>query len=164
MFFLLAACSNKMSLNDTSQQDDAALAIPSSLLAAAVAPPAVEVESQQPVLQLEGMTPDLEEEAPVAAPQAADSLLSSPSPAPTELALPPAPPSLEPQHLSQSQLGPGPEPKVLTYLPPPPKHLPATPLEYLVTWTGPGPVTPLTAPPGSLPRPSAPLPQPAVLF
>uniref|UniRef100_A0A8C7IQR5 Tight junction protein 1 n=1 Tax=Oncorhynchus kisutch TaxID=8019 RepID=A0A8C7IQR5_ONCKI len=66
------------------QQDDAALAIPSSLLPAAVAPPAVETESQQPVLQLEGMTPDLEEETPVAAPQSADTLLSSPSPAPTE--------------------------------------------------------------------------------
>ncbi|XP_042180175.1 tight junction protein ZO-1 isoform X3 [Oncorhynchus tshawytscha] len=94
------------------QQDDAALAIPSSLLPAAVAPPAVETESQQPVLQLEGMTPDLEEETPVAAPQAADTLLSSPSPAPTELAPPPTPPSLEPQHLSQSPLGPGPEPKM----------------------------------------------------
>uniref|UniRef100_A0AAZ3P2C2 Tight junction protein ZO-1-like n=1 Tax=Oncorhynchus tshawytscha TaxID=74940 RepID=A0AAZ3P2C2_ONCTS len=71
-----------------------------------------QTESQQPVLQLEGMTPDLEEETPVAAPQAADTLLSSPSPAPTELAPPPTPPSLEPQHLSQSPLGPGPEPKM----------------------------------------------------
>ncbi|XP_041705648.2 tight junction protein ZO-1 isoform X6 [Coregonus clupeaformis] len=99
------------------QQDDAALASPASLLpaAVAVAPPAVEDESQQPMLQLEGMTPDLEEAAPAAAPRAADSsLLSSPSPAPTELAPPPTPtpPSLEPQHLSQSQPGPGPEPKM----------------------------------------------------
>uniref|UniRef100_A0A8K9XGV4 Tight junction protein 1b n=1 Tax=Oncorhynchus mykiss TaxID=8022 RepID=A0A8K9XGV4_ONCMY len=61
-----------------------------------------QTESQQPVLQLEGMTPDLEEETPVAAPQAADTLLSSPSPAPTELAPPPTPPSLEPQHLYQA--------------------------------------------------------------
>uniref|UniRef100_A0A674ENZ1 Zona occludens protein 1 n=2 Tax=Salmo trutta TaxID=8032 RepID=A0A674ENZ1_SALTR len=69
------------------QQDDAALAIPSSLLSAAVAvaPPVVEAESQQPVLQVEGMTSEPEEEAP-----AADSLLSSPTP--TELAPPPTPP------------------------------------------------------------------------
>ncbi|XP_036816628.1 tight junction protein ZO-1 isoform X4 [Oncorhynchus mykiss] len=90
------------------QQDDAALlAIPSSLLpaAVAVAPPVVEAESQQPALQVEGMTSEPEEEAP-----AADSLLSSP--APTELAPPPTPPSLEPQPLSDTQLGPGPEPKM----------------------------------------------------
>ncbi|XP_055789134.1 tight junction protein ZO-1-like isoform X8 [Salvelinus fontinalis] len=89
------------------QQDDAALASPSSLLpaAVAVAPPVVEAESQQPALQVEGMTSEPEEEAP-----AADSLLSSP--APTELAPPPTPPSLEPQPLSDLQLGPGPEPKM----------------------------------------------------
>ncbi|XP_071271868.1 tight junction protein ZO-1-like isoform X3 [Salvelinus alpinus] len=89
------------------QQDDAALASPSSLLpaAVAVAPPVVEAESQQPALQVEGMTSEPEEEAP-----AADSLLSSP--APTELAPPPTPPSLEPQPLSDPQLGPGPEPKM----------------------------------------------------
>lgn len=112
MLFLLAACCNKMSLNDTSQQDDAALAIPSSLLSAAVAvaPPVVEAESQQPVLQVEGMTSEPEEEAP-----AADSLLSSPTL--TELARPPTPPSLEPQPVSDQQLGRCPEPKVSTYLP-----------------------------------------------
>ncbi|XP_029613243.1 tight junction protein ZO-1 isoform X4 [Salmo trutta] len=89
------------------QQDDAALAIPSSLLSAAVAvaPPVVEAESQQPVLQVEGMTSEPEEEAP-----AADSLLSSPTP--TELAPPPTPPSLEPQPVSDQQLGRGPEPKM----------------------------------------------------
>ncbi|XP_028971093.2 tight junction protein ZO-1 isoform X4 [Esox lucius] len=96
------------------QQDDAALAIPSSLLPLAVAaPPTVEAELQQPVLQqLEGMTLDLQEEAPAAVPQAADSLLSSPSPAPTELAPPPTPPSLEPQHPSEPLLGPGSQPKM----------------------------------------------------
>uniref|UniRef100_A0A8K9X9U8 Tight junction protein 1b n=1 Tax=Oncorhynchus mykiss TaxID=8022 RepID=A0A8K9X9U8_ONCMY len=40
-----------------------------------------------------------------------NSLLSSP--APTELAPPPTPPSLEPQPLSDTQLGPGPEPKLV---------------------------------------------------
>ncbi|XP_045544576.1 tight junction protein ZO-1 isoform X3 [Salmo salar] len=89
------------------QQDDAALAIPSSLLSAAVAvaPPVVEAESQQPVLQVEGMTSEPEEEAP-----AADSLLSSPTL--TELARPPTPPSLEPQPVSDQQLGRCPEPKM----------------------------------------------------
>uniref|UniRef100_A0A4W5LI37 Tight junction protein 1b n=1 Tax=Hucho hucho TaxID=62062 RepID=A0A4W5LI37_9TELE len=64
-----------------------------------------QAESQQPVLQVEGMTSEPKEETP-----AADSLLSSP--APTELAPPPTPPSLEPQPLSDPQLGPGPEPKM----------------------------------------------------
>ncbi|CAB1322620.1 unnamed protein product, partial [Coregonus sp. 'balchen'] len=111
------------------QQDSAALAIPSSLLPAAVVPPVVEAESQHPALQVEGMTPEPEEAAPAAAPQAADSLPSSH--APTELAPPPTPPSLEPQPLSDPQLGPGPKPKVLTYLLPPPQHLPAASLEHL---------------------------------
>uniref|UniRef100_A0A6Q2ZGN4 Tight junction protein 1b n=1 Tax=Esox lucius TaxID=8010 RepID=A0A6Q2ZGN4_ESOLU len=85
-----------------------------------------QAELQQPVLQqLEGMTLDLQEEAPAAVPQAADSLLSSPSPAPTELAPPPTPPSLEPQHPSEPLLGPGSQPKVPTYLPAPTQHLPA---------------------------------------
>ncbi|XP_045074628.1 tight junction protein ZO-1-like isoform X3 [Coregonus clupeaformis] len=87
------------------QQDSAALAIPSSLLPAAVVPPVVEAESQHPALQVEGMTPEPEEAAP-----AADSLPSSH--APTELAPPPTPPPLEPQPLSDPQLGPGPKPKM----------------------------------------------------
>lgn len=82
-----------MSFNDTSQQDEAALPMP-SFPPTAVAPPAVEQAAQ---LQLE------EPPAAAAAP------LSSPSPAP-ELTQPPPPPPppLEP-HLSGP---PGPEPKV----------------------------------------------------
>ncbi|KAL0968671.1 hypothetical protein UPYG_G00270000 [Umbra pygmaea] len=103
----------KMSAAPQQQGDAASLASPSSLLPVAVAasPPAAEQESQQPVLQqLEGMTLALQEEVPAAAPQAADSLLSSPSPAPTELAPPPTSLSLE--HLCGPLLGPGPEPKM----------------------------------------------------
>lgn len=102
-----------MSFNNTSQQDEAALPLP-SFPPPAIAPPAVE----QPA-QLEGAAPEEPPAAP-AAPQA-DSL-SSPSPAPELIQPPPpTPPPLEP-HLSGP---PGPEPKV--------------PAVSSATWTGPGP-------------------------
>lgn len=100
-----------MSLNNTSQQDEAALPMP-SLPPPAAAPPAVE----QPV-QLEGM--HLEEPSAAATAPQADSL-SSPSPAP-ELIQPLPPPPHEPH---PSGL-PGPEPKVPAVSP--------------ATRTGPGP-------------------------
>lgn len=98
-----------MSLNNTSQQDEAALPMP-TLPPTVVAPPAVE----QPV-QLEGM--HLEEPPAAAAAPQADSL-SSPSPAP-ELIQPPPPP-----HEPHPSGPPGPEPKV--------------PAVSLATRTGPG--------------------------
>lgn len=104
-----------MSLNNTSQQDEATLSNPTLPPAAVVAPPAVE----QPV-QLEGMHPE-EPPAAAAAPQA-DSL-SSPSPAPELIQPPPPPPP--PPHEPYPSGPPGPEPKV-------PAASPAT-------RTGPGP-------------------------
>lgn len=101
-----------MSFNNTSQQEEAPLPLP-SFPPPVVAPPAVE----QPA-QLEGV-PLEEPPAAAAAPQA-DSL-SSPSPAPELIQPPPPPPPLEP-HLSGP---PGPEPKV--------------PAVSSATWTGPGP-------------------------
>lgn len=102
-----------MSLNDTSQQGEAALSMP-SLPPTVVTTPAVE----QPV-QLEGV--HLEEPpAATAAPQS-DSL-NSPSPAP-ELIQPPPPPP--PPHEPHPSGQPGPEPKVPAVSP--------------ATRTGPGP-------------------------
>ena len=99
-----------MSLNNTSQQDEAALPMP-SLPPTVVAPPAVE----QPV-QLEGM--HLEEPPGAAAAPQADSL-SSPSPAPELIQTPPPP------HEPHPSGPPGPEPKVPAVSP--------------ATRTGPGP-------------------------
>lgn len=89
-----------MSLNNTSQQDEAAL---HSLPPSVVAPPAVE-------LPVEGIHPE-EPPAATAAPQA-DSL-SSPSPAPDLIQPPPPPPPPLESHL------PGPEPKVPAVSPAP---------------------------------------------
>lgn len=103
-----------MSFNNTSQQDEAALPMP-SLPPSVVAPPAAE----QPV-QLEAM--HLEEPPGAAAAPQADSL-SSPSSAPELFQpLPPPPPPPHEPHLSGP---PGPEPKVPAVSP--------------ATWTGPGP-------------------------
>lgn len=99
-----------MSLNNTSQQGEAAVPMP-SLPPTSVATPAAE----QPV-QLEGM--HLEEPPAAAAAPQADSL-SSPSPAP-ELIQPPPPP-----HEPHPSGLPGPEPKVPAVSP--------------ATRTGPGP-------------------------
>ena len=86
-----------MSFNNASQQDEAALPMP-SLLPTVVAPPAIEQPEQLEGVHLEGPP------AAATAPQA--SSLSSPSPAP-ELNHPPPPP-----HESQPSGPPGPEPKV----------------------------------------------------
>lgn len=91
-----------MSLNNTSQQDEAALPMP-SLPPTVVTPPAVE----QPV-QLESM--HLEEPPAAAAAPQADSI-NSPSPAP-ELNQPPPPPPPPPLHEPHPSGPSGPEPKV----------------------------------------------------
>lgn len=92
-----------MSFNNTSQQDEAALPMP-SVPPTVVAPPAVEQPAQLEGVQLE------EPPAAPAAPQA-DSL-SSPSPAP-ELIQPPPPSPPPPPPLEPDLSGPpGPEPKV----------------------------------------------------
>lgn len=87
-----------MSLNNTSQQDEAALPLP-SFPPVVVAPPAVEQPAQLEGVQLE--------EPPAAAPQA-DSV-SSPSPAPELIQPPPHEP--HPSGLA------GPDPKVPTVSP-----------------------------------------------
>lgn len=102
----------KMSLNNTSQQGEAALPMP-SLPPTVVATSAVEQPLQHEGVHLE------EPPAAPAAPQA-DSL-NSPSPAP-ELIQPPPPP---PPHEPHPSGPPGPEPKVPTVSP--------------ATRTGPGP-------------------------
>lgn len=108
----------KCSLNNTSQQGEAAFPLP-SLPPPAVATPAIEQPAQLEAVHLE--------EPPAVAPLPQADSLNSPSPAPEHIQPPPPPPPPPPPHEPTPSGLPGPEPKVPAVSP------------TIRTWPGPQP-------------------------